>query len=484
MLFDMILILISAILFFLLIKNKIELKNMKKSFSKNKSKLDTPEFSLSQSNDENNDKIFDSLTRLPGREVFHDRLSQLITQSQRLSATFAVMLLNINDFHIINEKYGEEKSDLILREVSDRLKDVIRQVDTMTRLAGDIFVFLIPHLYKPETAVYVAQRLLDSITKPFYVDNQPFTITASIGAAIYPSDGETSNSLLSSANSALKKSKESGKGKFQFFHDKMHALSQRELAIHSAISSVDVLQNIQIYYQFHINVKSNSIINLQAIPYLNVPEYGQIPYLEFAKIAENTGKVSIIGEWLLRNAIIQFLKLENIKLKATHLLVNVTIRQIEDAKFITNIKKIAEELSFDTAKIIFQISELNPAANAYSMEQTFSILNNLGIQIAISIVALGHFALQRITRLPIHYLIINAKFVNKEKTPGGNEAIIQMIISLAKEMNLVIIAEQVENNAQKESLLEIGCTLMQGKLFGEPQPIESYMENYAFGEGA
>jgi diguanylate cyclase (GGDEF)-like protein len=478
MLLDSILIAISVVLLCLLIRNKFQLEQFRKnSFSDEKktqeSKSDEFSLGLTKLNSEFTSQIrLDSLTGLPGREAFDDRLLQTLNQSKRFKKSFAVVLLDISDFHIFNEKQGYETGDKVLREVAQRLQGVIRQIDTMTRYTGDDFMFLLPELSMPETAVYVVQRLLDNIVLPFQINDKNLYITANVGVSIYPSDGDDIKTILNHVNDALEKAKISGKNRYQFYQQEIHALSQRELSLNTFLCAPDMLKKLLINYQPYVNILTGEVVCVEATPCIPLPNFDQITFLEFSKIAENRGKIIEIGEWLLKNAIVQLKKWEENGFKAKRLAVNITLRQIEDSQFIYKISQILQKYQINPKQIIFEVIGESILSNTASFEKNFSILEREGIQIALSIFALGNFALQKITKLPINYLKIDNRLLQEGRVHHQSEVILHTLITLAKDMNISIVAEGVDTEKQKNFLHALGCEVMQGKLFGNPLPIE------------
>lgn len=473
MVFDIFLIGIIIVLAISLHKTKVQLEKLTRS---NGSENGPEEFSLGLAklnNEFSGEILLDPLTKLPGREAFLDRLQQALFQSKRFKKSFAVILQDINEFNVINKAQGYEVGDKLLIEVSKRLQNAIRQIDTVTRFAGDTFIFLLPELAKPETAAYVAQRVLDCVIEPFNIDGKEIFITSSVGVAIFPNDGTETKTLLKNAAEALAQAKIQGKGRYQFYRQEMHALGQRELSVSAMLRNPDILQKISVHYQPIVNTRTGEIVCIHATPHLEHPEYGSLPFLTFAKIAENCGKSIEIADFVFRNAITQFYKWTKEGMKFDTLSLDVNLFQIRNPQFIYNASKILQEFGLKPSQIIFEITEENVFSNTSSLEGAFEMLNQTGIHIAISIIALGHFALQKITKLPISYLKVDAKLFQEKKANNENEAIIHMIISLAKDMQINIIADSVDNEVQKDLLTDLGCEMMQGKLFGSSMPVSS-----------
>lgn len=415
----------------------------------------------------------DSVTGLPDTQVFTDRLNQAVNQSKRHKMSFAVMRLDLNELSLINDEAGYDIGDKILVETAKRMKLVIRQVDTVTRYIGSNFVFLLPLLTKPETAAYVAQRAQDSMIKPYEIDGKQFSVTASIGIAIFPSDGEDATSLLKNAEIALQKSKTDGKNAYQFFQKELQMLGQRELSLTSTLRGPGVTDLLLVRYQPHIDVQTNTIACVQAVLYLQHPEYGLIAFPDFYKLAENAGKITDVGEWLLTTAIRQFKQWETENFKPPLISMSVSLKQIENPRFLYRLSELLQETEFDPNRIVLEVSENLLTNNSVAVDNGFSMLNRMGIKLSVGVFALGQFALSKISQIPINYLKIDGRLIQDVLNHHENENILGLIINLAKDSQITVIAEGVEHKNQEVLLKQLGCTIMQGGLFASPQPADA-----------
>lgn len=417
----------------------------------------------------------DPLTGLPGCVALEDRIEQAIKQCKRFEKTFAVMFLDIDHFAELNQKYSYEGGDEILKEVARRSRFSIRQVDSVTRYGGNKFLFLLPQLSMPATAVYVAQRLLEQMILPFSVHEQEVLLTASVGIAIYPNDGLDRATLLKNAESALDRAKTEGGNRYQFYREELHELGQRELAIRTAITSDDVCDKLVVYYQPHINVKTGEIVCLQAKLYLQLEDFGLINFVDFSHIAENYGKIFVVGEWYLRTALKQFQEWRLANLAPHRMEISVTLKQIENAEFLTTAQNILKELKTNPLEIVFEIDDHKVTSNnSGALYKAFMLMNQLGVQTSVGVFALGHLALQKITKLHINYLVIDEKLIQNVIDHEKDQAILDMMISLAKNMNIGIVADGVDGLQHKLLLQTLGCEVMKGELFGHPQPAEMF----------
>lgn len=411
--------------------------------------------------------LTDPLTDLPSRKIFEDRLETTLNQSTRYQLIFGILFLDIDGFKMINDALGHDIGDELLRQVAERMQITIRQVDTMSRFAGDEFVFLLPQLAKPETAAYVAQRFLDVISQPFQIHDENLYITASIGIAVYPLDGNDSQTLLKHATNALHQAKSRGRNMYQFYRSDMHSLSRRALMLSSSLRSDTVYQEFLLYFQPQVNVETKQIVCMEAQLHWHHGDFGTIPWEEFSRLAENSGKVVSMGEWLLRQACQNFLTWQKNDFYPSAISVSITLKQIENPHFIQKISTILQELKVHPENIILELDEAPSLSRFEAVEKMLHMIKHLGVHISISHFGTGHLSLQDLLRLPIDFLKIDAGLIRNITVSKENEAIVKMIITLGKSLQKSVFAEGVESKKQMQLLLDLGCTIMQGPLFAQ-----------------
>lgn len=419
------------------------------------------------------DMLMDSLTGLPGRQVFEDRLIQALNLSQRYHLICAVVFLNLDGFKVINDAVGHDVGDELLREVAVRLKNSIRQVDTVSRFAGDEFLFILTQLSKAEAAAYAAHRLLSVVSQPFKVRNQEFFLTASIGIATYPADGEEGKVLLKNAATAVNQAKAKGRNKYQFYQERMHLLSERELILSSSLQKPDIFNQFLILYQPEIKIETNKTASIQALLQWSHPALGFIEYAEFVRLAENNGRIAAITEWFLRNILRQFHQWQTNGFHLSHIGIIISTKVLEDPHFIYKLSHWLQENRIDTTNLILEIS-VSLLDKIEQLEKSFKMLKHIGIQIAIRDFGTGSLSLQGLKRLPIDFIKIAASLTQDMIDNPESRAIVKMIIALAESLQINVIAEGVHLEGQKQSLLELGCTHMQGRLFGSPVKAEEF----------
>ncbi|HSW92909.1 MAG TPA: EAL domain-containing protein [Gammaproteobacteria bacterium] len=412
--------------------------------------------------------LTDALTGLPGRKIFEDHLSLIISQSMRYQLTFSVMSLDLHGFKMINDTLGYDMGDAILRQVALRLKNCIRQVDTLSRFSGGEFVFIFSQINKAETAAYIAKRLLNALVEPFVADEQTFYLAASIGIAIFPMDGRDGKTLLKNADLALGQAKLQGRNTWQFYQQEMHTSSRRELILSGSLHDETSYRQFNILYQPYVNVDSRKLACMEAILEWRHPDFGLVTFEEFSQLAEKNNNIMAIYEWLLRNACQDEAKWRQRGFHAGMLSIRVSLKLLEHTHFIQKISSILHETGVDPSHLIFEITESSLLTKIDLVEKMLHMLKHLGVQIAINNFGAGHLPLQHLRRLPINIFKIDRSLVYDIDTNPESEAIVKMIIALATSLQSQVMAEGVMNASQKQVLLSLGCVTMQGPLFSGP----------------
>lgn len=415
----------------------------------------------------------DSLTGLPNRQLFEDRLTQTINQGQRYHLVFGVLFLNLDGFKIINDALGHEIGDAVLKTVATRLNASVRQVDSVARFSSDEFVLLLTQLSKPETVAYVAQRVLDVISQPIQVQNQELFITASIGISLFPTDGEDVHTLLQNADNALHQAKSRGRNTYQFYREEMQALSRRELILYSSMRSASIYRDFTILYQPIIDIELNKVIAMDVILHWHHPDFGVISLREFFRLAENSGKVLEMGEWMLRTALQQLQKWNARGLHYNRVMVTISIRQLEHPQFAYKVAQMLKEFQLEPDFLVLKISE-GTFTRAEMIDKALYMLKHHGVQIAIEEFGLIGLALHQLKRFPPDYLKIDESLIKDITVNKENESVINMILSIVKSLQVVAIASGVESQKQLHLLKQLGCRAVQGQLCSAPRKAEEF----------
>ncbi len=412
--------------------------------------------------------LLDPVTSLPSRQVYEDRLQQAIHQSQQHQLHFAIFILSIDDFEMINNVLGYDMGDVLLKEVASRLQTCVRKVDIICRFTDEKFAFLLPQTAKPETVAYVTKRILEVMAEPFHIMQQNLFLTASIGIAVYPTDGDEAKKLLKNADTALLQAETSGGNIYQFYHQNLYDMHRRELILNSSLHNDSIYQEFVIYYQPQVDVMQKEIVSMEALLRWQHPELGLVPPRDFLRLAEHNGTIIEIGEWVLRQACQQFLQWKLLGLHLKNIAVNVSMYQLESPQFTYRVSQILQEYKLDPSCLIFEVSESALLPKVELVDKTLRMLKHLGVKIAIDDFGTGYLSLQNLQRFRADYLKIDNMLTQHMVTDKESKAIVKMIITLSHNLDMLAVAEGVETQEQKQLLQELGCNVMQGHLFSHP----------------
>ncbi|MCU7943031.1 MAG: EAL domain-containing protein [Candidatus Thiodiazotropha sp. (ex Cardiolucina cf. quadrata)] len=417
----------------------------------------------------------DLLTNLPNRSLFRDRLNMAMAQSKRSGKKLAVMYLDMDRFKIINDSLGHYVGDELLKMVGQRLRSELREADTLARVGGDEFNLLIPEINDIQDARNLAEKILRLTLEPFIIKNEEIFISFSIGISIYPSDGDTKDSLIKHADIAMYKVKNAGKNGYAFYSEKMKAHFSQSLDIENGLRKAISTNELCLYYQPQFDINNGYMKGVEALVRWKHPEKGTIQPNEFISVAEESGLIIPLGEWVLRRActdIKRWMEQEGISLQLS---VNISMQQLEMDQFVNKALKIIKrhQLPKDTLEL-----EITEHAIMQDMEKAIDALTKLshkGIRIAIDDFGTGYSSLGYLQNLPINTLKIDRSFVQGIKTSEDN-SIIDAIIAMAKGLNLNLIAEGVENQTQIDHLSRAGCGLAQGFFYSHPVPEDELLK--------
>ncbi|MDB5865146.1 MAG: diguanylate cyclase [Betaproteobacteria bacterium] len=409
--------------------------------------------------------MHDSLTQLPNRMMFNQRLELSIKQAERSGSRLAVMFLDLDRFKIINDTLGHESGDLLLREVAQRVSDNLRTGDMVARLGGDEFVVLLEDASDAVNVGRVAEKLIGALTSNFVIAGREVHVTASIGVSSYPVDAQDMRTLMKFADIAMYRAKEQGRNTFQFYSAQFNVHSVERLTRESQLRGALEREELVVHYQPVIDAVSRRICGMEALVRWQHPEAGLLSPAHFIDIAEETGLVVPIGEWVLSTACAQQRAWVDQGLPATRMAVNLSPRQFLHRHLIDDIVKVIEETRVDPSCLELEITESTVMHNLQRAAALLAQLKAMGIRVAIDDFGTGYSSLAYLKRFPIDSLKIDRSFVADVPGDPGNTAITQAIIAMAHSLGLKVIAEGVETKEQLDFLCAHGCEEMQGFYF-------------------
>ncbi len=424
--------------------------------------------------------FYDNLTNLPNRILFQDRLRLTIANADRCQHMFAVLFLDIDNFKRINDTFGHVMGDKLLKSVAERLSAVMRKCDSVTRdvpdlfarLGGDEFTVLLNVINKLEDAAKVARRITDSISMPFKLEGYEIFITSSIGIAIFPADGEDVDSLLKNADAAMYNAKDRGKNNYQYYKQYMNAAAFERLTLENDLRRALEREELLLYYQPQINADTGAITGMEALIRWRQTDGEIILPSEFIELAEETGMIIPISEWVLKTACKQNKAWQENGFKTIPVSVNMSSRLFQQKDFITTLSRILHESGIRPQDLILEITESTLMQTSETVFTALRELTEMGVRLTIDDFGTGYSSLSYLKRFPIHAIKIDRSFVREIPTDPGDAAIARAIISMAHSLRLKVIAEGVETEEQLDFLRKQRCNEIQGYLFSQPLPPE------------
>jgi diguanylate cyclase (GGDEF)-like protein/PAS domain S-box-containing protein len=415
---------------------------------------------------------YDTLTNLPNRALFYDRLKQTLAQARRNRWTMGVMFLDADRFKNVNDTLGHAVGDQLLQQIARRLTQSVRSDDTVGRLGGDEFAIVLSTLASAQDATLVAQKIMEAFKEPFRLEGTEVYVTASIGITLYPDDSSDHDVLIKNADTAMYRAKEIGRNSYQFYTPEMNARAIELLGMESSLRRALERDEFLLHYQPKASVADGDITGLEALLRWKHPERGLVSPAEFIPLLEESGLIIQVGEWVLKAVCSQIKAWERAGNRSVPVSVNLSARQFAANDLGPTIKRILEEHQVDPALIECEITESALMANTGEAVRTLEYLDRLGVGLAIDDFGTGYSSLGYLKRFPISALKIDRSFVRDVTTDGDDATITRAVISMAHSLGLKVIAEGVETRAQLEFLAEYGCNEIQGYYFARPMPAE------------
>jgi len=417
----------------------------------------------------------DALTGLPNRRLLADRTEVALAAAKRDGSTFAVLFLNLDRFNHINETLGRAFGDRVLLDVAERIKGCVRQVDTIARLGGDEFVVL-AHQADDVGAQATATRLLDALKRPFEQGGMSFTVTASIGGAMFPNDGTTMDDLLRRADAAMREVKRAGRAGQRFHRSRNTAADTRSrsrMRLDHAMRLALAQGRFRLHYQPQVDLVNGEVVGAEALIRWRDPELGEISPGEFIPVAEESGFIVAIGDWVLRRAVAQAVVWRAAGAQLT-VSVNVSAVQFQQPGFVDGVADVLRDAGLPPQWLELELTESILIQDAKDAMQRLQALAQLGVKLAIDDFGTGYSSLAYLKRFPIRRLKIDRTFISGLPSEESDVAIVQAIVHMGRALRLEIIAEGVENDAQRLFLQQAGCDLYQGYLFAPALDVAAF----------
>jgi len=413
----------------------------------------------------------DSLSGLYNRLSLMEKIEWLIAKGERSDDKFALLFLDLDDFKNINDTQGHEFGDKILRHVSQILLDCVRENDIVSRLGGDEFVIILPELKDNKTILEVLKRIQTKLSEPILFGTHSYAVTVSIGITIYPKDGRDATTLLKHADIAMYKAKALGKNNFHFFTENLNEEIQNKIHTQQLIEKGLKKGYFKLFYQPKVDIKTDKIVACEALIRLFDPQKGMIPPNEFISIAEESGLIIPLGEWIIQEAVKQLKEWKNTPFDNIKLSINVSGTQFQNPHFLTSLQKVVSDI--DTSKLDIELTESVLINDFDAKFEKINTIKKMGISLSLDDFGTGYSSLSYLKRIPFDTLKIDKSFID-DLEKEQDKSFVNMIIGIADDLNMEVVAEGVESQKQLDYLASIGCEQYQGYYCSKPLPVEEF----------
>ena len=419
---------------------------------------------------------YDELTGLANRSLFKERLHDASQRARQSGRSIALLHVDLDRFKLLNDSLGHEVADQLLRQVSRRLTQAVPEADTLARLSGDEFAILIDAYGSLSSLARLASRLLSKLRVPMTVGGHELVVSASLGISLLPDNAREISALVSQANMAMQHAKHLGGNTFQFFTDNLQACTLERLQLENQLRKGIDEGQLEVFYQPKLCLASDSLNAAEALVRWRHPELGLVPPSDFIGLAEETGLIGAIGEFVLRQACLQARTWQMQGLAHIRVSVNLSVHQLRQGNLLSLVRQVLDETGLEAQYLELELTESQLLDNVESVISTFQQLRELGVKLAIDDFGTGYSSLSYLKRFPVDYVKIDQTFI-RDLTPGSEDAAItRAIIAMAHSLELKVVAEGVETQAQMDFLKSQRCDEIQGYLISKPVPVEQFAQ--------
>ncbi len=412
----------------------------------------------------------DALTGLPNRMLLNDRLEVAIAAARRNAARLGLMFIDLDRFKAVNDSFGHEAGNDLLKEVAERLRRCVRESDTVARMGGDEFVVLLGGVDVPENYALVARKIIDSLSTPVVLEGRAMQVGASIGIACFPDDGLNSIELMKNADAAMYAAKTAGRGTCRFFQPTMTGKAEQALRFEMELRQAIPNGQLELYYQPKVMLQTGCARGVEALVRWRHPVLGMVQPGQFIPLAEATGIISDIGDWVLEEACRQSRAWQLEGLGRVKIAVNVSVRQLQRHDLVDRIESLARTYQIAHSDLEIELTESVFMGNPEEVVGMLTRLRTIGVMVAIDDFGTGYSSLGQLRRLPVDVLKIDRSFVMNADHDEGDAQVVKLILAFGQALSLSVVAEGVETESQAEFLRSCGCTTAQGYLYARPQP--------------
>jgi diguanylate cyclase (GGDEF)-like protein len=419
---------------------------------------------------------FDSLTGLPNRLLLKDRLTQEVARCQREAGSFALLFVDLDHFKNVNDTLGHTSGDAVLKEAARRISLCLRESDTVSRLGGDEFNMILTRIQHPQDAGRVAEDVVKSLSEPFVNDGQNSFLSASIGIALYPQDGNSAEALIKNADTAMFRAKSGGRAQAVYFEESMNAMAVARVTLDRDLRRAIGRSELRLFYQPLIDLRTGGTCGAEALLRWDHPELGQVPPSQFIPMAEESGYIEHIGRWVLREACRQMKEWQAEGIAPDRLAVNVSARQFRKPGLVDLIAECTRAAGITPTCLELEITETVLIDQGPGVERMLQDLTALGVRISLDDFGTGFSSMAYLKRFAVHCVKIDRMFVEGLGRDADSEAIVAAIIAMAQALGKTVTAEGIETDEQWSLVRKLGCDRAQGFKFSRPLPAAQFAQ--------